>query len=254
MFSIRTSLTKSLIAFLTLILVMATPFAYPQAQTPQVETPQAGTPPTNAQQAAETAGAPVIFAGETLFSVYARIGPFSPAERASAISERMRKLSQDPLVRIDSITVADSQTSTDTLAGDIIIMTITDEDVKVAGLTRLQVAEDYTQKISAALKKRVVSTSLKSILLGILFTLLATAVLIFIFKVLNNVFPRVYAQLNAWRGTRIPSLRIQRLEILPADRITDILIGLVKVVRVALVLALLYFYLPLVFSFFPWTT
>ncbi len=83
MFSIRTSHIKSLTALLALILVMATPFAYPQAQTPQVETPQSGTPPTNAQQAAETAGAPVIFAGETLFSVYARIGPFSPSERAS---------------------------------------------------------------------------------------------------------------------------------------------------------------------------
>ena len=87
----------------------------------------------------------------------------------------------------------------------------------------------------------------------ILLTLTATAVLVLVLRVISQVFPKVYARLDSWRGTRIRSLYIQRVEILPADRITNILIALVKYVRVAAVLVILYFYISLVFSFFPLT-
>ena len=63
----------------------------------------------------------------------------------------------------------------------------------------------------------------------------------------------MYQLLDSWRETRIPSLRIQNLELLRAFRLTDILIRLVKLIRWAVVLFVLYIYFPLVFSFFPWT-
>jgi small-conductance mechanosensitive channel len=204
-------------------------------------------------KATASAGAPVIFAGDTLFFVHARLGPFSPQDRASAIAARMTRLSNNPLARIDTLIISAGEVSTDILSGDAVIMTVTNRDAVAAGLTRPQAAKDYAQKILAALKKEAASTSLKSILLGMLFTLIATGVALFTLKLLNRVFPRLYAKLNAWRGTRIPSLKIQKLEVLSANRITDTLIGLAKAFRVAAVLVLLYFYLPLVFSFFPWT-
>ncbi len=204
-------------------------------------------------QAPATTAAPLIFAGDTLFFLQARIGPFSSHDRANAIVNRMVKLSKDPLARIDTLATSAGETSTDILLGDAVIMTVTDADAAGAGLARQQLANDFAQKIYAALKKQATSASLKSILLGILFTLIATAVAVFIFKLLNKFFPRVYARLNVWRGTRIPSLKIQKLEVLSADRITDMLIGLAKALRVAAVVILIYFYLPLVFSFFPWT-
>jgi hypothetical protein len=57
----------------------------------------------------------------------------------------------------------------------------------------------------------------------------------------------------AHSGTLIPSLRIQKFELLPADRIADFAIGVAKLLRFVLVLIALYFYASLVLGFFPWT-
>ncbi|MEP7219512.1 MAG: mechanosensitive ion channel domain-containing protein [Bacteroidota bacterium] len=199
------------------------------------------------------ASAPVVFNDDTLFMVRARIGAFSARERADAVSTRLRNLVNDPLFHLDSLTVADQETMSDILERDVAIMTVTDEDAALAGIPRGALARSYARSMFSALQQKQHDVSLRVILLGVLFTLLATAVLVLVIRLLNVYFPRFYKLLNAWHGTRIKSLKIQQLELLPADRIVLMLIGLAKLVRMALVLLLLYVYLPLVLSFFPWT-
>ncbi len=196
---------------------------------------------------------PVIFSGDTLFFINTRLGPFSAQDRAQAISLRLTKIAKNSLTHIDTLTISATETSTDILSGNLIIMTITDTDAAKAGSTRRQLANILNQKIYTALKEQAARTSLKSILLGILFTILATVVLILILKVMNKFFPKVYAKLYTLRGTRIRSLKIQKLEVLSANRITDLLIVIAKWLRVAGFLLLFYFYLSLILSFFRWT-
>ncbi|NUM67986.1 mechanosensitive ion channel [candidate division KSB1 bacterium] len=200
---------------------------------------------------AASLGAPVVFAGDTLFHIRERVGSFPPEHRARAIIERLTTLSTRAFTGSDTLLTNEGETSTDILAGDAIIMTITDADA--AGLARAQMVQAYTQKIQAALEKEAEQTSVKNILLGAFFSVLATVVAIVVLKLLNKLFAKIFAQLQAWRGTRIPALKIQNLEVLSADRVTNILLGFAKALRAAVVLLLLYFYLPLVFSFFPWT-
>jgi len=94
---------------------------------------------------------------------------------------------------------------------------------------------------------------LKSIGLGVIYSLIATILLILALILMKKLFPRLYAMLRSWHGTRIRSLRIQKLELVSAERITDLLITFARGVRLLATLVLLYIYLPLVFSFFPWT-
>ena len=102
-------------------------------------------------------------------------------------------------------------------------------------------------------RRMLLETSPIGIPVEIVLTLFATAVLILVLRVIGRVFPKAYATLDSWRGTRIRSFYIQKVEILPSDRATDILITLAKYIYVALVLVLIYFYISLVFSFFPLT-
>lgn len=81
-------------------------------------------------------------------------------------------------------------------------------------------------------------------------TLIALALILFIF---SKFFPKLYAKLDSWRNTRIPSLKIQRLTLASSSRLTDLLIWLAKAARIASTIVLLYFSLPLVLGFFPWT-
>ncbi|HET6370452.1 MAG TPA: mechanosensitive ion channel domain-containing protein [Nitrospiria bacterium] len=200
----------------------------------------------------EKAKAPIVFDKKTLFFVRERVLSYSPEDRARTISDRINKLSKE-LVRTEPITVVNAETTSDITAGDLVIMTVTDQDAKGEGRPREQLAEEYAKQINVALEAHRKGYSIRSLLLGALFTLVASLILFIVLKLLIKILAKADAKINAWRSTRIPSLRIQSLEILPADRIADALIGLVKAARIAAIVILLYFYVPLVFSFFPWT-
>lgn len=199
------------------------------------------------------AGAPVVFGGDTLFRVQARLGPFAPAERARAIVDRLSRVAGDPMLANDSVVVVDAEGTTDIAVGDIVILSVTDADAAAAGATRADLAAARAAVIREALVAESVWAVVRTLLIGLAFTLLATAALVAIWRVLAWLFPRIYQRLESWRGTRIPAIRIQRLELLSSARLTDFLIGAAKVARIALIVILLFYFIPLVFSFFPWT-
>ena len=211
-----------------------------------------GQPKPQEKESPTVPQAPVTVNGKTLFTVQGVLS-FSAAARADAISRRIRELSKDVLFNPQSVSAADSGISTDIMAADVIVMSVTDQDAKLAKQSRQDLANDYAQRIRVALLGLRREYSLKSILLGVLYAVIATLILLLILGVFGRLFPGIYRTLNGWRGTRIRSLRIQRFEILPAHRITDFAIGLIKFVRFILVVIALYFYASLVLGFFPWT-
>lgn len=194
--------------------------------------------------------APVAVGDKTVFSVEGVLS-FPAEARAAAISRRIEALSKDLSFNPAALAVADSESAADIMAGDLVVMSVTDKDATDAGKTRQELAKDYAEKISATVVSLRKEYSVKSIVVGVLLSVLSTAVLLLLLRVLSIVFPRIYRKINLWRGTRIPSLRIQKFELLPADRIADIAIGLGKILRLAIVVVVVYFYLSLVLGFFP---
>lgn len=89
--------------------------------------------------------------------------------------------------------------------------------------------------------------------LSIVYAIVSTIALFVIVMILNFVFTKLTKRVESWRGTKIRSLKIRSLELLTADRIHALLLWLIQALRIILTLLLLYFYVPLVFSFFPWT-
>lgn len=196
--------------------------------------------------------ASVMVNGKALFTVPGVLS-FPAEARAAAINRRIRDLSKDVLFKPQSLSIADSEVTTDIMAGDLIVMSVTDQDAKSANQSRQGLAEEYAQRIRLALMSLRREYSVKSILVGALYTAIATLVLFLIFRILGRLFSTLYKNLDGWRGTHIHSLKIQNFELLPADRITDLAVGVGKLLRLALVLIALYFYASLVLGFFPWT-
>jgi small-conductance mechanosensitive channel len=84
----------------------------------------------------------------------------------------------------------------------------------------------------------------------ILFALLAW----FLFRLIRfitGLFERFYSIIDGWRGTRIKSIKIQRLELLTEDRLTDGLILVTRYARILILIILWLVFLSIVFSFFP---
>lgn len=228
---------------LVMVLAMSTQWAFSQAL-----------PAPLPAQTAEQSKAPVVLEGKTLFYVQERVYSFSPADRARAIAERIQRIYKEPRFSLNAIHVEDEETTTDIVVGDVIVMAVTDRDAHAAGRSRKELAQEYAGVIRTAAAELQKEHSVKTMALRLLWTVLTTGILLLAFMLLKTVFPKLYRKLDSWRGTRIRSLRIQKLELLTADRITDTLIMLTRGGRIATVLILLYIYVSLVFSFYPGTS
>ncbi len=199
------------------------------------------------------AGAPVRFGEEDLLTVYDSVGAFTPQDRALAIAERLRHLSKDPLTAPDMITTVDREHLTEIVAGDRVVMTVTDGDARPLGKPRQSVAKEYAFKIRLVLSRTREETSSKAILMDVLFAVIDTLVLILVLVVFHRYFPKLYATIEDWRGTRIKSIKLQRVEILSSSQIAEALIAAATAVRVVTTLLILYFYVSTVLGVFPWT-
>ena len=195
----------------------------------------------------------VILDGKPLLIIRGRILSFDPADRARAISDRLAKLVKDPLLRVDSITAVDGDSTTDIVSGDLVLMTVTDADAATEGQPRKALADFYVRIFRTAVDGYHREYSFNAVLLGSAYAFLATVGLIVLLVAFNRFFPKLNAKIEFWRGTRIRSIHIQSLEIIHADRIAALLIGIVRGIRMFLILMIFYFYIPLLLSFFPWT-
>jgi small-conductance mechanosensitive channel len=212
--------------------------------------PAAGQAPTDTTTPAPQA--PVVLAGDTLFVIQTSLGPFGPVERAERIATQLTRILNDPTRSDDTIAVAVGQASTDILVGDVTVTTVTDADARAAGVTREELVAQRVAAVTAVLRPATIWGVSTTLLWGALKAAIATAVLILVLRLLSRVMPRVYQSLESLRS-RLPSIRIQQLELLSADREVEILLGVARAVRLAIVALLLINYIPLVLSFFPWT-
>ncbi len=220
---------------------------------PAMAQPELSTVAVDSTKSQRATKAAMVFEGDTLLYIGAPTGAFTAQDRAEAIVARMERLAKRKDTRIDSLTYISSESSTDILAGDTILMTITEQDAAISGLPRAVLADQFRDKLFKALSKEMSHFSILTILLGVFLTLLITAFLILVLRLLNRLFPKIYSVVKSWKGTKIRSLKIQNLEVLSSDRIIEMIGFAVKIVRISLVCILFYIYLPLVFSFFPWT-
>lgn len=195
----------------------------------------------------------MIVAGDTLLHVAAGYGPFSAEDRAAAIAARIRRAAREGAAHSESIRVAEAERASEIRAGEIVLVNVTEADARAAGISREVLADSLARLISGGLEAESLAVRVRTLGFGVLWSAVATAVMALVLWAFHRIFPRIYRLFRLWGRTRIPSLRIQRLEILPAERIAAGLVAVTRGLRVILTVALVYLYVPLVFSFFPQT-
>lgn len=211
------------------------------------------TPTISQSPPPQPTGTPVVFSGATLFSIYDKVGSFGPQERALAIAERLSRLATDPLSRVDSIAVMEGERTSEIVSGEMVIIAVTDGDARPIGRSRQEVAQEYALTIRHALTTSLEQTGGRAMLINGAYALLDTVILIAFLVAFYKLFPKLYEKLQAWRGTYIPPVKIQQVEVLSADQIASALISLAKGLRVVATLFLLYVWLTAALGIFTWT-
>lgn len=208
---------------------------------------------TEAEPAASTPAARVILGEETVFTVNTPLFSLSPEERAQRISQRMKKLAEDTRYDPLRIQVADNESASEIALDDFTIMSVTNNDARTSGLPRKELAARHAGKIKQAIGNYRKTYDLRSLALGGLFALLATLIFVFLWKLAGAGYSLLGGKLTAWAPSAIKSIRIGRVELLPAARITEFLRWSLSGLNLLLLFLLFYIYLSVLFSFFPWT-
>jgi len=196
---------------------------------------------------------PVIFYGEELFYVNTAIGPYSPEERVSIILNRLHKVSEYKSFNPEEIKVAINGGYQCIIYKDIVIMTLSQEDGKNEGLSDREVADKYAQKIRNTLKNYKEERSFKTIVYGIIYSLITTLIFAFLLIILDRVLALIYKKINSWQDRRISDIKIQKLVLLSGDKIAGFIVKSLKIIVFTLKFIICYIYLSIVFSFFVWT-
>ena len=194
-----------LFAFLCIVVLLASvPDSSAQASPAPQKTQQ-----TNSQ------GHPVMLGDQVLFYVRA-IKAYPGRERAAVISGRLKRLAEDYDFSTDSITAVDSEFSTDIVTADRMIMSVHDSDAKAEGALRKELAERYVRTLRAGIEKYRQDYGRQALLLGIVYTLIATLFLIAFFYLFNKLYRKVNHMIQTWVGSKKISLHIQSFEIIRA--------------------------------------
>ena len=195
----------------------------------------------------------VTIDGHELFTVKGRILSFSPEERAQAIAGRIMKIADSISYPLSSLGVVDGEASSDIVAGDIIIMTVSEADARLEGVTREWLASERLEQIRNAIANYRQVRGSRQLMSGALYSLGATALLAVLLLVIKMSFARLREGVESQRGRWIRTIRIQQIELLPEERIVAALQLSLKILRLALIIVLLNVYLTFVLSRFPWT-
>lgn len=211
-------------------------------------------PPVMSQESAPAGtGAPVMFENETLLVIYDRLGPFTPHERAQGVMDRLTRLANDPLAGNHPIVATHQEQTSELVHGEMVVMTITDRDAQPTGVGRQELAQRYADKLQSTLNRSREQLTFRALLIDAGLALLDTVILIVLLALIHKAFPKLYDKIDAWRGTVIPAIRIQRVELVSAGQIAAGLTACLRAIRVVGVLFLLYLYLTTVLGIFPWT-
>lgn len=194
----------------------------------------------------------VVFNGDSLFTINANLGPYKTADRAKNISERLESLADQLIFVRDSFNISEVDNFTIIAYKDFMIMSISDADVAPLGMPRQAVAEMYVQIIKSAFKKRIEDKSVTEWLTSIGLTILTMGGLFLLIFLINRIFRWINKKLVDYEKT-LKRKRKSLFRYLAPKGPEYFFIFVSNILRFSLIILVLFLYLPLLFSFLPWT-
>lgn len=197
----------------------------------------------------------VIISGVQVACFAKGIGSFSTRERALAVERRIEKIVSDLSFDLEKISATSDEVFTSVVANEFVILSFQDGDLEFPKAeNRMAIASEIVENVRNAVKQSRDVKSTHAIGTGAVYSVVATICLALLLLLLNWLFPKVLEKIKSIDGKYIKTLRIQSFEILNSTRIISFLMWVTSAIRIFITLLLFYIYIPLLFSFFPWTS
>jgi small-conductance mechanosensitive channel len=194
----------------------------------------------------------VIIDGRTVLTVYQNIGSFTAKDRAEKITERLLTAAKQG-VTPESVVLNPQTVWTEISAGGRLILAISEGDAKAAGMPRAQLAAEDAESIRKTLINYHRDHSLRTILRGIGYSLLATIALVPLAFWVRKLRLSIRRRLERWIEIRTMSEHKKTAFEIAGTYVVSMLLAIGTVLRWLLLIALFEVYLTVVLSFFPQT-
>ncbi len=180
-------------------------------------------------------------------------GPYSLEERADLVTERIASISQGKIAA-SSLKVSETEVSHDLFYNGELIMSIQDIDAEALGLSKAAAANYYKNLIvQQTHKEESVPLDIQSLLINIGIALVIIALFFFGLKYFNRLFRLVYMKVHGQKGKFFNGFSVKNYQLLTAEKQVLFAIYIVKGIRIAVLVLIIYLLLPVLFSLFPWT-
>ena len=199
------------------------------------------------------AGTTVKFDGRPVLVVRSAPAGMTVRERAALIADRLSAVAQTPQIKIEDIQPRDAGGAVEIVAADIVLMRVTDADATAAGRDRSALASEYAAQMREAVRRFRAARSLRSRVANDIEAVIAAAFLLAILLALRWIRRWASIAIERRRASGILGIHVQSVEVVRADRLARMLAGAIAVAYWAVVLILLYSFVPLVLRLFPGT-
>lgn len=190
---------------------------------------------------------------DTLFLVYSKIGASTPKERAINISRKIDKLYEDDFFKTDSILVVKSENTYDIVYGEIILMSISENDAIWYGRSMHELAQSFKESIKNSIVEAKNENSWLKIIVRIGLVLLVIAIAWGLIWLTGKGYSRLLLFINAKKDKWLKDLSYKDYTFLTAEQEMQVILFLIKIFRWFVYAILLYFTLPIIFSIFPFS-
>lgn len=198
-------------------------------------------------------GVPVKPFGDTLFFIYNKIGPLAPAERAAQIERKIKMLADNPLFSPDSLIISPNEDNLDVSYGEVILFSVTARDSVILHQSRDSIARYNKSQIGHAVSNYQEEFGWKALLYRLLWLVLVIAIFTGLVILINFVFRKIKMRLIKRKERLFKGLHLSGYAIMNPSRQLAFAFTVLRMVRIAVILLVLYFTLPVLFSIFPWT-
>lgn len=200
----------------------------------------------------EKTGADVIIDGRTILTVYQAIGATTPQERAERIARRIIAVADDPNIPPESVGIEPGTEWTEISSGSIVFLAVTDLDAKMAGKSRKQLSSEVAGNIRQALLNYRRDHSWNSTLRAIIYTVVATAILLAIAWTFRKLRLAGQSRFAKWIETRKKDTEGKKTALqVAANYGLSLAMAVGTVIRWLLLIALFQVYATVVLSFYP---
>jgi small-conductance mechanosensitive channel len=199
-------------------------------------------------------GYPVLgIFNDTLFLIYSKIGASKPKDRATNISNRIKKIFDDDFLKIDSISYVDMENTVDITYGETIIMSVSETDALWQNMTKHHLTENYIEIIRNDLQNAKSETKLSRVFLRIGLLIAVILIVLLLFWLIGKAFNRFISYFKSKKQKWLKDLAYKDYTLLTADQEYKAILFLIKPFKWLIYAILLYIALPIIFSIFPFT-